>query len=361
MKKIFISGCYDILHAGHIQFFREAKALGDHLTICFASDDVLWKHKKRASSLPEDHKLALMSALEIVDQVVVGKCEELGLDFKDHFLKLRPDVLAVTEDDQYADIKRALCDEVGAEYVVLPKTPPQFTPVSTSSIVRKIRTPTESPLRVDFGGGWLDVPRHAREGAYIVNCAISPTVSLAHWDYGLESGLGGSGAWALLNGNDGVESELNMGVGWQDPAVIRETGVCVWQSGPLPMLDFKRNGEFLRGRMALYNTNIPHNTPGLADGTRDYDLIEQAGATAKEAVFTGDVLKLGEAVQVSYKMQLQEGMVELPDAKGCIGRKYCGGGFGGYALYLFENTADRDAFVGSAESNLAIEPYITIR
>ena len=31
MKKIFVSGCYDIIHAGHIQFFNEAKALGEHL------------------------------------------------------------------------------------------------------------------------------------------------------------------------------------------------------------------------------------------------------------------------------------------------------------------------------------------
>ena len=136
MKKVFISGCYDILHAGHIQFFKEARALGNHLTVCFASDKVLWEHKKRRSSLPQDHKLALMTALDMVDQVVIGDCNELGLDFKEHFIKIKPDVLAVTEDDQYADAKQALCNQVGAEYVVLPKTPPQFTPVSTSSIVR---------------------------------------------------------------------------------------------------------------------------------------------------------------------------------------------------------------------------------
>ena len=53
-------------------------------------------------------------------------------------------------------------------------------------------------------------------------------VSLTDWCYEQKSGLGGSGAWALLNGHDGVESELNLGVGWQDPAIIRETGLCVW-------------------------------------------------------------------------------------------------------------------------------------
>jgi cytidyltransferase-like protein len=361
MKKVFISGCYDILHGGHIQFFKEAKALGDHLTVCFASDEVLWEHKKRRTSIPQDHKLALMTALDIVDQVVIGGCADLGLDFKDHFLKIRPDILAVTEDDQYEMLKRALCAEIGAEYVALPKTPPQFTPVSSSSIVRNIRTPAEAPLRIDFGGGWLDVPRHAREGAFIVNCAISPLVSLNNWGYELKSGLGGSGAWALLNGNDGVESELNMGVGWQDPAIIRETGVCVWRSGARPVLHFKRNGDFLRGHMALHYTDIPHDTPGNADIPRDYDLIQQAADTAKDAVFEGNIEKLGEAVALSYAAQLKEGMPELPPAAGCVGHKYCGGGWGGYAFYLFINEAKRDAFVAAANSNRAIEPYITIR
>src|SRR4051812_35706287 len=141
MIRIFVSGCYDILHAGHLQFFREARALGDHLTVCFASNDVLWLHKHRRSSLPDDHKHALLSGLTMVDQVVIGNSLEEGIDFRDHFLQLKPDILAVTDDDKYGTLKRALCAEVGARYVVLPKTPPQFSPVSTSQIVRFIRAP----------------------------------------------------------------------------------------------------------------------------------------------------------------------------------------------------------------------------
>lgn len=121
MKKVFVSGCYDILHAGHLQFFEEARALGDYLI--------------------------------------------------------------VTEDDKYGDLKRELCTKVGAHYTILPKTPPRFEPVSTSSIVRWVQAPTEAPLRVDFAGGWLDVPRFSRPGAFIVNCAISPLVSLREWPY----------------------------------------------------------------------------------------------------------------------------------------------------------------------------------
>src|SRR5436190_23387246 len=112
MTRVFVSGCYDIVHAGHLQFFREARALGNHLTVCFASADVLWLHKQRRSSLPDDHKRAVLAALRVVDEVVVGNGLEPGIDFREHFLRLRPDILAVTEDVKYAALKRALCAKV---------------------------------------------------------------------------------------------------------------------------------------------------------------------------------------------------------------------------------------------------------
>ena len=169
MRTVFVSGCYDILHAGHLQFFKEARALGDHLTVCFASKEVLLAHKQRAPSIPDEHKQHLIESLEMVDSVVIGKGTRLGFDFEDHFRTLRPDVLAITTDSSYQDEKAELCNSTGAELVILDKSPPQFAPVSTTQIVRKIRAPLEAPLRVDFAGGWLDVPRHSIKGEFIVN------------------------------------------------------------------------------------------------------------------------------------------------------------------------------------------------
>jgi cytidyltransferase-like protein len=357
MRHIFVSGCYDIIHAGHVQFFREAKALGDFLTVSFASAEVLWAHKQRRSSLPDEHKKGILEAMSMIDQVVVGKGTDHGLDFLEDFRRLKPDVLAVTEDDQYGDLKRALCAEVGAEYVVLPKTPPQYEPVSTSQLVKWIRAPKDAPLRVDFAGGWLDVPRHARPGYYIVNCAIQPKVSLREWGYERNAGLGGSGAWALLNGHAGVQEELDLGVGWQDPAVIRETGLCIWRSGEKPSLELKTDGAMLRGRMALWWSGKPHDTPAMADQKRDYAAIGSASRLAREGVITGDIAKLGEGIAASYAAQLIEGMDPLPEAKVCLGRKYCGGGFGGYALYLFGSEKERASFVSGTPGARPIEPY----
>lgn len=358
MIKVFVSGCYDIIHAGHVQFFRDAKALGDHLTVCFASDEVLWAHKQRRSSLPQEHKYGLINALDMVDDVVIGDHPEIGLDFQDAFRQVRPDILAVTEDDQYEPVKQLLCEEIGTRYVRLPKTPPQFPAVSTTGIVKWIQAPDQAPMRVDFAGGWLDVPRFAREGAYVVNCAISPLISLRDWHYERRAGLGGSGAWALLNGESGVGSELDLGVGWQDPAVIWETGLCVWRSGPTPRLAVKRDGGMLAGRMAIFFTGSAHDTPGMADRERDYDAIVHSGAQAAAGVEARDLDQLAAGMRTYYGMQLDEGMTPLAEVSGALASKYCGGGFGGYALYLFRDPVDRDRFVSGTDAAQAVEPYL---
>lgn len=361
MVHVFVSGCYDLLHAGHLQFFDEARSLGDHLTVSFASEEILWSHKNRRPSLPDDHKKALIAALPMVDSVVSCDGKKLGLDFEPAFRELRPDILVVTEDDQYTDLKKALCAEIGARYVNLPKTPPKIAPISTSEIVARVKSRFEAPLRVDFAGGWLDVPKYSREGAFIVNCAISPMVSLKSWPYEKSSGLGGSGAWALLNGRDGVEAELDLGVGWQDPAVIQETGICVWKSGKTPQLDFKRDGSFLEGCMALKWSGNDHDTPGSVDIDRDYDLIEAAGCKAAEGVLHESISILGEAIGMSYEVQLKEGMKPLPKIGNCIARKYCGGGHGGYMMLLFSNQKDRAIAIAADDSILEIEPYYSAR
>jgi hypothetical protein len=148
-------------------------------------------------------------------------------------------------------------------------------------------------------------------------------------------------------------------VGASAAQVIQETGLCVWHSGATPQLDFKTSGGFLQGKMAALWTGKPHVTYEKTDLQRDYDLIEQAGSMARQAVLPGQesLEALAAAVAVSYKMQLQEGMEELPQ-HGELARKYCGGGWGGYALYMFGSQPQRDAFVQGVQGARSIEPYI---
>lgn len=208
------------------------------------------------------------------------------------------------------------------------------------------------PLRVDFAGGWLDHPAYARSGGYIVNCAISPLVTADDWPYELGGGLGGSAAKAFLDGRDGVATELDAGVGWQDPAVIRETGLCVWHSGPAPRLYLRSSGQQLTGRIGLVWTGRPHVAADIASMPRDYDAIEAAGAIAADAVRRESYRMLCDAVAASYQAQLAEGMPPLPRRSKALAMKYGGAGWGGYAIYLFPDAAARAASVV-----IPIEPY----
>lgn len=357
MKKVFVSGSFNVLHAGHLQFFREARALGDSLVVSFPPADLLWSVYGKKSVLEDVDKMELLSSLEMVDEVVLSTDEDAELSFLTAFRRVKPAVLAVTTDDLYMDAKRRLCEQEGVEFVVLEKTRPDGSSASSSVMVSRIKAPAHVPLRVDFAGGWLDVPENAIPGEYVVNCSISPTVSLKEWNYRQGAGLGGSGGWSVLNGWDPVSSELGLGVGWQDPAVIAETGACVWQSGPRPVLDFKNTGEFLKGRMAVYDTRIKHDTPGLAGLKRDFRKIAKAARVARLGVQEKDINVLAVGVRLSYELQLAEGMEPLPVVGESLACKYCGGGHGGYALYLYETPEVRAAALAQCEYLYPIEPY----
>jgi cytidyltransferase-like protein len=295
MKKVFVSGCYDILHAGHLQFFEEARALGDYLIVSFASAEVLWHHKRRKPSIPDDHKRALLQGLRMIDEVVITHGHKEGLDFEDDFLRIKPDFLIVTEDDKYGPLKRELCAASAPNTWSCPKPRPasnRSPPRPSSAGSRPHRSPAPRRLRRRLARcpALLPPRRIHRQLRHL------PLVSLREWPYEKQAGLGGSGAWALLNGRDGVESEIDLGVGWQDPAVIRETGLCVWRSGP-------------NNRCSISNTTAtssqaawpsldrhPHDTPGVANLPRDYDRIAQSARIARQGVLHADIAKLAEGV-----------------------------------------------------------------
>jgi len=357
MKRIFVSGCFDILHGGHVEFFRQAKALGDHLIVSFAADEVLWQHKRRKPSIPESHKKALLESMGMIDEVVMGTdTSKIGLEFEEHFVRSKPHVLAVTEDDTFGEQKERLCLQYDVEYVIMSKDL-SYEPISTTGIINAVRSPVSSPLRVDFAGGWLDVPKFARQGDYIVNCAIQPMVDLQIWGYEQNSGVGGSAAWSYLNGKNSVQAELDMGVGWQDPAIVQETGICVWRSGPKPILECKYNPDWLEGNMLLIFTGKQHSTKDLVDIDRNWDVIAASSGCAKSAVEKKDIEELAAAIALTYRhVPLPEGMDELPHY-GELAKKYCGSGHGGYALYLFQRQDDRDAFARMSNA-MKIEPYL---
>ena len=69
MKKVITYGTYDLLHVGHINLLRRAKALGDYLIVCLSSDEFNAGKHKTAYHSYEDRKL-ILEAIQYVDEVI---------------------------------------------------------------------------------------------------------------------------------------------------------------------------------------------------------------------------------------------------------------------------------------------------
>jgi cytidyltransferase-like protein len=158
MKKIFVSGCYEILHAGHLYFFEQARSLGDHLTACVATDETVRRYKGHAPAVHECYRRDIIRALRTVDDVVMGVDTSPNpvFDFSDAMVASGAKTLAVTTDDRMADVKREWCRGHGFDLVVIEKGK---IDLSSSAIAQKnlLSAPIEKFGSPQFMAGALDV------------------------------------------------------------------------------------------------------------------------------------------------------------------------------------------------------------
>src|SRR4030043_2272295 len=119
-KKVFVSGCFDMLHSGHIAFLQEAAGYGD-LYIGLGSDKTLKELKGREPINSEDERAYMLSALACVRKVIINKGSGL-LDFLGTIKDVKPDILIVNEDGHTPE-KRGLCRARGTENKVLKRIP----------------------------------------------------------------------------------------------------------------------------------------------------------------------------------------------------------------------------------------------
>ena len=62
MKKVFVSGCYDLLHSGHVEFFRQAAEYGD-LYVGIGSDETILHYKNHKTLYNENERLFMVKAI----------------------------------------------------------------------------------------------------------------------------------------------------------------------------------------------------------------------------------------------------------------------------------------------------------
>ena len=131
-KKVFVSGCFDLLHSGHIAFFQEASAFGD-VYVAIGSDKTVFDLKGRAPVNNEDERLYMIKAVSCVKDAFISNGSGV-LDFVDELKYLKPDILIVNEDGNLPS-KKDLCAQLGIEYKILKRTPHEgLAPRSTTDL-----------------------------------------------------------------------------------------------------------------------------------------------------------------------------------------------------------------------------------
>lgn len=188
-KKVLISGCFDLLHSGHIEFFREAASYGD-LYVALGSDKTIFDLKGRLPINNELERLFMVKAISYVNDAFISQGSGL-LDFESEFQRIRPDYLIVNQDGDLLQ-KRELCSELGVEYVVLNRLPYENLPPRSTTI---LRTQNQIPFRIDLAGGWLDQPWVSKHcPGSVLTISLEPS-----FDFNERSGMASSTRRAAID------------------------------------------------------------------------------------------------------------------------------------------------------------------
>lgn len=151
-KKVFVSGCYDMLHSGHVAFFEEAATYGD-LYVGIGSDKTIESLKSRKTINSDQERLYMVKALKVVKDAWINQGDGI-IDFEEEIKALKPDIFFVNSDG-HSPLKERLCEALGMEYVVSNRVPHVGLPVRSTTA---LRSECRIPYRIDLAGGWLDQP-----------------------------------------------------------------------------------------------------------------------------------------------------------------------------------------------------------
>jgi len=105
---VLASGVFDLLHLGHVKFLEEAKKAGGRnaeLIVIVARDSTVEKRKGHKPIMPENQRRALVEALKVVDEAILGY-EDFNMEKV--IEKIKPDIIAIGHDQD--GIEKAVKD-----------------------------------------------------------------------------------------------------------------------------------------------------------------------------------------------------------------------------------------------------------
>ncbi len=178
-KKVLVSGCYDLIHGGHITFFKTAAEYGK-LFVSVGRDGNVSTLKGKKTYFSEEERLYIVRSIRYVEDAFLASGDGM-LDFEPDMRKLKPDIFIVNSDGHNRD-KETLCKKLGIEYKILERIPEPGLPArSSSGSKRDLRF----PYRLCLAGGWVDQPWVSKiHPGSVVVAQIWPTM-----DFNDRSGL----------------------------------------------------------------------------------------------------------------------------------------------------------------------------
>lgn len=180
-KKVFVSGCYDLLHSGHVEFFQQASKFGD-LYVGIGSDATYLEYKHRKPMFPQEERLFMVKNIKAVKEAYINEGRGV-IDFIPTLDIVKPDIFVVNAEGG-SEEKRRLCEERGIEYIELQRTPHEGLEARSSSSLKAAMQKQEDgneevkgiPTRLDIAGTWIDQPYvSVHHPGWAITVSLEPT------------------------------------------------------------------------------------------------------------------------------------------------------------------------------------------
>jgi len=362
-KKVFVSGCFDLLHSGHIAFFEEAASHGD-VYVGLGSDKTISALKNRATIYSEQERLYIIKSIRHISDAWINRGSG-NLDFLEEIEQLKPDILFVNEDGDH-EAKKTLCDQLGIEYKTSNRIPKENLPERSTT---SLRSKSTIPYRLDIAGGWLDQPFVSKHfPGPVITISIEPTI-----DFNNRSGMSSSTRkkaieiWGYRLPDDEPDKLAKILFSFENPPGKKEISGSQDSIGIVFPGMNKANyaGEYwpdsiescindeilnwLEERLHFFPLSPRHSgfdvLANTQINTRNAKVLSDAAVSAWDAILRKDILAFGKHFRESFEAQatmfpnmINNEVLETVERNrnSAMGWKLSGAGGGGYLVLVSE-------------------------
>lgn len=374
-KKVFVSGCYDLLHSGHVEFFKQAAEYGD-LYVGIGSDSTILEYKNHRPIYPEKERLFMVKAIRYVHDAVINDGSGV-MDFINSVDRIKPDIFVVNTDGG-SEEKRKFCKKRGIEYIELERVPSKGLDARCSTDLKA--DTCQIPTRIDLAGTWIDQPYvSCHHPGWAITLSIEPTFEIRNrcglststrnlikkiWPYKLpdmDPETLARIAFCYENNperDDGIISGAQDAIGICMPGVVRHYyDNTFWPSKVESCYDEKIL-HWLESHICLIPLEPRQPNCSVVEGkdiTKEKVInLTEATDRAWKAIMDMDLEEFGKAYRDSFSAQIsmfpamvQNGVAEAiekySNTPGVLAWKLTGAGGGGYMPLLCEDKFPEEA------------------